>query len=559
MRRQTSWTHWSTLYNLDDLTVRIATLGNYDEIVPFRLDAETNGWWVGEAKSARPQVLTNQQAYNPDAISDTVYGLEVNALGDSADGTPTSWEMVGVSSVNRMGCAYSSVEHPIDVVIRANCAGEKCKAAFYADMLFEPEDVAHWSDYVLAGVNEKGLAGRVTRLTYTGATGSLKPCRALALALLKCERIEEIANVLAAGPALVDVGLIFTDAMGNVAVCPEGAVLPTDDASALAANSLDLRKGIYETDGSGRGEFDELPGLMCLAADDKMRVVISMGYGHLDVATVDDIYVGKIYRTEVGGAGVPAYGVVAEPPPVAHTTATLVHTNGDDLVRNNQGRFVAATNVALKVTYRVTEPQYGFEHGAVEWPREFTVGPTATTPPAPGIPSIYLPGCEDRPWSIGATDGDSVVAWTNGMGTLTIGGEGRMRGFSADGSDLPWPTTEVGAVQIDGTVSAVGTNAWYGLADSVTYNGLGSGAARTLADGFGGVLGYVRTPFKTICPDGSVVMLSVALETTPSLTNEWTEVKLSAGSARVDDDGRILIRHQIDDRDQGFYVLQPMK
>jgi len=114
-------------------------------------------------------------------------------------------------------------------------------------------------------------------------------------------------------------------------------------------------------------------------------------------------------------------------------------------------------------------------------------------------------------------------------------------------------------VVISDGVTGIGTNAWHGLADSVTYNGLNSAAARTLIEGFGGSLGYARTPFKDIQVGGGTVQLAVALETTPSLTNEWTEVKLKADSVDVDSDGHILIQHQAENQDQGYYILQPVK
>jgi len=107
------------------------------------------------------------------------------------------------------------------------------------------------------------------------------------------------------------------------------------------------------------------------------------------------------------------------------------------------------------------------------------------------IASAPMPGSKADPWQIGASADDDVIAWTNGVGKLIVEGVGNMKEFAADGSDIPWPTAEISAVEISVDVTGVGYNAWYGLDDSATYNGLSIGAAKTLINGFRCKLGFL--------------------------------------------------------------------
>jgi len=201
---------------------------------------------------------------------------------------------------------------------------------------------------------------------------------------------------------------------------------------------------------------------------------------------------------------------------------------------------------------------------AYEWGTDMFYGTGGTLQGQPELNTTYyvksaLPlGSKGNPWKIGAGAGDTVNAWTNGMGTLVVEGAGRMKAFASDGSDVPWPVGDVAAVEISGEVASIGQNAWRGLGDGVTYNGLSTTAAKTMGDGFGGTAEYGRVAFKEFQVDGGSVQATVALETAKSLTNEWTEVELTDDDVRVEN-GRIVITHETDPQTQGFYLVQPTK
>jgi len=201
---------------------------------------------------------------------------------------------------------------------------------------------------------------------------------------------------------------------------------------------------------------------------------------------------------------------------------------------------------------------------ATDWSAGMFEGTGGTLQGQPALNTTYyiasaLPkGSEGKPWQIGAGAGDTVNAWTNGTGTLVVEGAGKMKAFASDGSDVPWPTGEVASVEISGGVTSIGQNAWHGLGDGVTYNGLSAAAAKTMGDGFGGTAEYGRVAFKEFQVDGRSIQSTVALETAKSLTNEWTEVELTDDDVRVEN-GRIVITHETDPQTQGFYLMQPTK
>jgi len=173
---------------------------------------------------------------------------------------------------------------------------------------------------------------------------------------------------------------------------------------------------------------------------------------------------------------------------------------------------------------------------------------SAPVPPSP-------PGSKDNPWKIGAGEGDTVEAWTNGT-TLVVQGAGKMMDFDAEDSVVPWPVDQIAAVEIAGSVTSIGQNAWLGLADSVSYNNLSATAAKTMGNGFGGTTQYARTAFREFLVNGASINATVALETAKSLTNEWTEVELTDEDVHVEN-GRIIIQHESAPQSQGFYLLQP--
>ena len=71
-------------------------------------------------------------------------------------------------------------------------------------------------------------------------------------------------------------------------------------------------------------------------------------------------------------------------------------------------------------------------------------------------------GSKDNPWQVGATDADSVVAWTNGTGKLTVEGTGAMRDFSEEVIP-PWESIldSITAVEIAEGVTSVGDEAFF--------------------------------------------------------------------------------------------------
>jgi len=418
---QTSWTHWSVVYNLANLAATIATLGNYDEIVPYRLDRITNGWTVGSARSARHEVLTELPQFDEKTAGQgKVYLLVAEDMPSSNTATPPAPDGASLSAVNRMGCTYDTTNHAIHVVVKAN---GKYKVLCYADMA--DRSASDWTNGVVAGVNEKGLSARIARFRDSGFPGSVTPSQALVTALLGCDTATNAAAAVEAMPLSGDTGVIFTDAMGNVAVWPKGSECRVDDASEMLRNSLDLRKGIYEIDGSGRGQFDELPGLMRLASSDATRAIVSTGYGHLDVSLPDETNV--LWRVEFENAGTTAYGVIADPTPLAHATAAVTIGN-DDLARNNQGWLVAETNAELTVTYRA-EDGYLFQDDTNCWRQEFGVAETLTTPPVPGDgPHLLVLGIDIQSFDLTNLDSDGAVKLivevvTGISGTLPLPGD----------------------------------------------------------------------------------------------------------------------------------------
>ena len=172
-------------------------------------------------------------------------------------------------------------------------------------------------------------------------------------------------------------------------------------------------------------------------------------------------------------------------------------------------------------------------------------------------PKPLPPGSEGNPWVIGATEIDAVTAWTNGTGRLVLGGSGAMKAFEADGSDLPWSGLKIDSVKIGGGITAIGANAWYGLADTVSVDceSLSIAALKTVKDGFGTVLGVGDARFAGIRLDKGIATMTIALRVSPSLTDEWTEVVLKDGDVSVQD-GRITVRHDTGTSKQGFYVIE---
>jgi len=418
----TSWTHWSIVYNLDALSANIATLGNYDEIFPYWFKTGNDGWETGAAKSARPQVRTDLPEF-PDNANKAESG-KVYLLKDpieSATGKATekpSYDGASVAAVNRQGFTYDAASETLHVVA-TNAFGSTCRAVFYIDMSSRKPQKA--TELIVAGVNAKGLAGRVVKFRNSTGTGEISPSKLLTTVLGNCGTFSVALEMMgkreqSAGGS----GFILSDAMGNVAVWgPEGAELETDDASEMVRNSRDLRNGIYENDGEGRGEFDELPGLMRLASTANTRSVVSMGYGHLDVFLPNETNVA--WRVAVPDADLTAYGVIAEPTVVPHATATLTRADtGTPTLRNNRGQLVAETDVRQKVTY-TTEKDYYFSDGSVVWQKTFdvskavTIVPVSPTPVYQPAPTLKLGVVAQRyPWNGMADLSYKTAFWPEG-------------------------------------------------------------------------------------------------------------------------------------------------
>ena len=73
-----------------------------------------------------------------------------------------------------------------------------------------------------------------------------------------------------------------------------------------------------------------------------------------------------------------------------------------------------------------------------------------------------LVGTQDNPWKIGATDADTVAAWTNGTDKLVVEGAGNMKDF-AEGNPAPWGAG-LAEVEIGEDVTYLGANAFSGSA-----------------------------------------------------------------------------------------------
>jgi len=199
---------------------------------------------------------------------------------------------------------------------------------------------------------------------------------------------------------------------------------------------------------------------------------------------------------------------------------------------------------------------------AKDWGTDMFSGTAGTLQGQPALNTTYYiksapmpPGSKGNPWKIGAGTGDTVEAWTNGT-TLVVQGAGKMMDFDAEDSLVPWPVEQIAAVEIAGSVTSIGQNAWLGLADSVSYNNLSATAAKTMSNGFGGTTQYARTAFREFLVNGASINATVALETAKSLTNEWVEVELTDEDVHVEN-GRIVIQHESAPQSQGFYLLQP--
>ena len=69
-------------------------------------------------------------------------------------------------------------------------------------------------------------------------------------------------------------------------------------------------------------------------------------------------------------------------------------------------------------------------------------------------------GTEDNPWEIGATDADTVVAWTNGTDKLVIEGAGEMKAFNGAEDPAPWTELAIAEAEIGVDVARIGTSAF---------------------------------------------------------------------------------------------------
>ena len=158
-------------------------------------------------------------------------------------------------------------------------------------------------------------------------------------------------------------------------------------------------------------------------------------------------------------------------------------------------------------------------------------------PPPPPL------GSEENPWSIGET----VQAYTNGLGGLVIVGEGATSNFTGAAS-LPWAEVvgEITSVAIPDAVATIGDNLWAGLGEDVVLNGETIVRRKEIASGFpaGAPAGAISpAEFERVDIIDGKADLAVSVYTSDTLTNENWSVATN-GVIEVPAPGR-----------QGFFYL----
>ena len=166
--------------------------------------------------------------------------------------------------------------------------------------------------------------------------------------------------------------------------------------------------------------------------------------------------------------------------------------------------------------------------------------------------------CATYPWAVLPVwnVGEDVTAYVGDNMTLVIGGTGAMDDF-ASAADAPWNELagEMTKVEVGDGVTHIGKNAFVGLADAVTVNGVQMSDYRMMGGAYGMSAGQSPSGFIEIV-DGKAY-LEVAVKTNVNLTAEaqdWGKVGLEAKDVSVEN-GSVIIAVPAND-EQGFMVLE---
>ena len=174
------------------------------------------------------------------------------------------------------------------------------------------------------------------------------------------------------------------------------------------------------------------------------------------------------------------------------------------------------------------------------------------------------PGDVDRPW----VAGDTVTAYTNGVGGLVIQGSGAMYDFASE-DEVPWADVakEVTAVTIEEGVTKVGANAFAGFAENVPVSGLSATVLNNSVSASEPVIPDDKVlvakeelqaaKAEAVSVADGVVSLGVTVNTNGNFTAEtksWAPVELTSENVEVKD-GKIVISIPVDSQ-SGFMILQ---
>ena len=206
-------------------------------------------------------------------------------------------------------------------------------------------------------------------------------------------------------------------------------------------------------------------------------------------------------------------------PEVENATAKVT-TNGAEVAGFTGGGLVVLSNTTVMVDYVKKDGWMlvGETHFTATVESDVDLPAEGDAPTAVEL----IPGSERRPWSVG----DSVTAWTNGVGTLFIEGTGATDDF-ASGETVPWADAagKITAVMVSEDV-ILGKNALAGFADTMTVNGLSISfqkmvAASTDSAGPSGAISGAEFG-KVVIIDGKAY-LDVSVYTSDTLTNQnWS-------------------------------------
>ncbi len=165
-------------------------------------------------------------------------------------------------------------------------------------------------------------------------------------------------------------------------------------------------------------------------------------------------------------------------------------------------------------------------------------------------------GSEANPWQVGET----VQAYTNGVGGLVFIGEGATYDFP-NASDVPWSEVvdSIESVEIPDALTTIGKNLWAGLGGDVTINGESIVRRKQLAAGF-----PVETPggeisggeFERIKIVNGIAFVTIGVYTNAELTatiENWGKARIE--NVTVDETGAAVLSVPVP-ANKGFMILK---